>query len=327
MVERASRVRVAERESKELLDEYLKRFPKGDVHFRMWLQFLSDPGGARAHTSQVAELELRGRAARAAMHKVSVEELPALACMRDALFGIPDSDRKDHIVVDEAQELTPLLCAVLGSRCRTPSMTLVGDLAQGISSAQPASTWREVLGDAADPAALAEFTFEKSYRSTCEIVELARAVLERAGERVPLPEPVLRHGPCPQILGFGSFDDMADAIVQAFDDMTLRIRSLAVITPTAGEAVRTHQALEERGVSLCLLASPDSSRSGAGIVAPVDVVRGLEFDGVIVAGASRESFSASSSGARRLYVALTRALHEIRVFWTGEPSPLLPPKS
>jgi DNA helicase-2/ATP-dependent DNA helicase PcrA len=252
------------------------------------------------------------------------EELPALAYIHEALFGIPDSERRDHIVVDEAQELTPLLCAVIGARCRTPSMTLVGDLAQAIQSPTPSSTWREVLGSEPDDESIAEFTFEKSYRSTCEIVALARWALERACEPVPLPEPVLRHGPKPELSGFGGFDEMIDAIVQAFDDMSARVRTIAVITPDAQEAARTHDALCSRGVNLCLLASPDASRSGAGVVAPVEVVRGLEFDGVIVSGASQDAFPASSPGARRLYVALTRALHEIRVFWAGEPSPLLP---
>jgi len=313
MVERASRVRAAEKESQESLDNYLKSFPKSDVHFDVWQHFLDHHAGAGG--------------ARAGRHKVREEELPALACIHDALFGIPDSERRDHIVVDEAQELTPLLYAVLGARCRTPSMTLVGDLAQAIASPAPSSTWREVLGSGPDDEFLAEFTFEKSYRSTCEIVALARSALERAGEPVPLPEPVLRHGPEPELSGSGDFEEMVDAIVQAFDDMTARVRTIAVITPTAEDAARTHEALSSRGVNLCLLASPDASRSGAGVVAPVEVVRGLEFDGVIVSGASREAFPASFPGARRLYVALTRALHEIRVFWTGDPSPLLPPSN
>ncbi len=324
MVERASRLRTAEKESKELLDAYLRLFPKSGVHLRAWQQFLSDPAGALVHAGQAAERQLHERAAAAGKHRVQAEDLPALAYMHDALFGIPDSDRKDHIVVDEAQELTPLVCTLLRSRCRTPSMTLAGDLAQAITSPEPALTWREVIGDVAEQDSLEEFAFEKSYRSTCEIVELARGVLERAGECALLPEPVLRHGPAPQVRGFEDSEEMVDAIVQAFDDMAGRIRSFAVIVPTADDAVMTHQALQDRGVSLCLLASPDSSRSGAGVVAPVEVVRGLEFDGVIVAGASEEHFPASSSGARRLYVALTRALHEICVFWVGKPSILLP---
>ena len=327
MVERASRLRAAETESKELLDAYLRLFPKSGAHLRVWQQFLSDPSGALAHTGQPAERQLHERALATGKHRVTVEDLPALAYIHDALFGIPDPDRKDHIVVDEAQELTPLVCTLLRSRCRTPSMTLVGDLAQAITWPEPARAWREVLGDAADVESLEEFIFEKSYRSTCEIVELARGVLERAGESALLPEPVLRHGPDPQVRGFDDFEDMIDAVVQAFDDMAGRIRSFAVIVPAADDAIRTHQALEERGVNLCLLTSPDASRSGAGVVAPVDVVRGLEFDGVIVAGASEEHFPASSSGARRLYVALTRALHEICVFWVGKPSALLPPES
>jgi DNA helicase-2/ATP-dependent DNA helicase PcrA len=336
MVERAARLKVAEKQSQEALDIYLKFFPRSDVHLHAWQQFVAGWGTAQPHGRPGQETQEESTSTDApglprqgarARRSVAEEELPALAYMHDALFGIPESEKRDHIVVDEAQELTPLLCAVLMSRCRTPSMTLVGDLAQAISSTAPSSNWREVLGDQASDETLAEFTFDKSYRSTCEIVALARSALERAGENVPLPEPVMRHGLEPQVSGYRAFDEMMDAIVQAFDEMATRVRTIAVITPTAGEAARTHEALATRGVNLCLLAGTDSSRSGAGVVAPVEVVRGLEFDGVIVSGASRDSYPATSNGARRLYVALTRALHEIAVVWAGEPSPLISGKA
>jgi DNA helicase-2/ATP-dependent DNA helicase PcrA len=324
LASRAEMVRKADAEANAAVDEYVGAMPQKDLHFLAWEAFLASAYGARALGHTGGHGMLRDTAERAKRRRAANDELPALCYVRDYLYGVPEKERYDHIVVDEAQDLTPLLCAVLAGRCSRSSLTLVGDLAQAIFARGDLYTWDQVLGRAFPRARIAEFNFAKSYRSTCEIIGLGRRVLEKSGEPLELPEPVLRHGPEPVLKGFSTDPEMVDAVVQAVYDVGDRHRSLAVVTPDGARAREVHAALRKSGIDLCLIESTDAVRTSAGVVLPVEAVRGLEFDAVIVAGADDRNYPRDSTCLRRLYVALTRALHELHVFWVGRPSPLLP---
>ncbi|WP_288814997.1 AAA family ATPase [uncultured Varibaculum sp.] len=97
-----------------------------------------------------------------------------------------------HVVVDEAQELSPMDWRCLLRRCPSRSFTVVGDLAQRISAG--GSSWLQLLGPAAD--ALEEETYlTVCYRTPKEIMDLAEAVTRAAGRPSPYPVQAVRQDP------------------------------------------------------------------------------------------------------------------------------------
>lgn len=231
-----------------------------------------------------------------------------------------DRTRYDHVVVDEAQDLTPLLCDVLARRCTGPSLTLVGDLAQSLGARPPAS-WQAVLGNAFRRQQVSTYVFRTSYRSTRQIVRFARGILEHAGRQLDLPEPVPRDGPEPRVLRCPTPDDLRLSVEAAAGDLAARHTSVAVVVPDQPRAREIAGWLGPAGFAPA--GTGDQGSSAIRLVAPLESVRGMEFDAVVVTDADAGHYPAGEVGVRRLYTVVTRAMHELCVVYVGDPSPYL----
>ncbi len=222
-----------------------------------------------------------------------------------------ESDRSwayGHLVVDEAQELSPMTWRVLMRRCPTRSMTLVGDVAQ-VGSAAGAATWGEVL-DRYVPDRWRMETLSVNYRTPAQVMRLAGDMLAAAGVVAPRPESV-REGewkPVAQPVRRDHPADVAEAVRAEL--AVLGEGRLAVVTARgADEALRSAlaQDLPEGtvGTGRATLEHPVS-------VLSVTDVKGLEFDTVVVLEPG-DVLAASGRGANDLYVALTRPTQRLRV--------------
>lgn len=202
-----------------------------------------------------------------------------------------------HIVVDEAQELTPMQWALLRRRGPLRSFTIVGDLAQSAITPPPAS-WNTAIAALTDDFRLERLTV--NYRTPRAITELAERRALAAGLPIT-PSRSVREGEPPRIerVTAGALSDEAVRLVVA-ERAASPVGSLAVIAP-ADLVPGLHDAL--RG------ALDERVGYGAlGIGAPVSVLdpwtaKGLEFDSVAVVDPNR---IAAEAGPGSLYVALTR---------------------
>jgi DNA helicase IV len=211
-----------------------------------------------------------------------------------------------HVVVDEAQDLSPMQARAIARRSEHGSITLLGDLAQG-TAPWAAADWRDTLAHLGKPdAAVVPLTV--GFRVPAAVVELANRLLPALG--VDVPEAVsLRHD------GDLSIIPVADA--SALDGETLaevtraleHEGSVAVIAADAAVArLRGH--LAAAGIDN---ATPDDVDSEARVtVVPATVVKGLEYDHVIVHEPA-DIVSAEARGLNRLYVVLTRAVSRLSV--------------
>jgi len=293
----------------------------GGPALRCWLQFLKSPRGACLHCRPSSQSSLAGWASEVQTGRYSPEDLAAMAFLAKRLSPYSRQVRYDHIVVDEAQDLCPVLCDVLSRSCRHPSLTLVGDLAQALGP-YAACSWQEVLGAAFLPAQVAYHSFRTSYRCSRPIVEVARQILQKGEVDLDLPEAVPRDGPPPEFAPCRT-DEELETSVQAIALRLAATRgSVAVIAPDRG---RARQALGwVSAMGFAAAGSVPGEGAAPRWVAPLGAVRGLEFDAVILLDAGHRVYCEPGSGPRRLYTAVTRALHELCVVWSGPPSPYLP---
>ncbi|MEV6121290.1 ATP-dependent DNA helicase [Streptomyces sp. NPDC052077] len=204
-----------------------------------------------------------------------------------------------HIIVDEAQELSPMAWRLLMRRCPTRSMTLVGDPAQTAEAAGVGS-WAEILapyvGDRWKHTRLAV-----NYRTPAEVMELAAAVV-RAGDPGFVPPASVRStGVRPWVR---AARDLPAAVAAAVRELTPDEGRLAVIAPR-----ELHGALAARLDGVTAGAEPDLTRRV--VLLDPRQSKGLEFDSVLVVEPARY-------GTSDLYVALTRATQHLGVLHTGE---------
>ncbi len=212
-----------------------------------------------------------------------------------------------HVVVDEAQELSPMAWRLLMRRNPAKSMTLVGDIAQ-TGSAAGAHSWAEVL----DPYVegrwrLTELTV--NYRTPAQVMVLASAMLEAAGIQVKAPQSVREGDVPPTAHTIESGDVGAFAALVAAELESLGGGRLAVIAPGA--------LIDDLQIALRATLPAGSLAAGGALDTSVAVLavtqaKGLEFDTVVLVEPAR-ILAASARGANDLYVALTRPTQRLRV--------------
>ncbi|MFI6759156.1 HelD family protein [Micromonospora sp. NPDC050417] len=250
------------------------------------------------------------RAARAAKWSaadaVLIDEAAGLI-ERVASFG--------HVVVDEAQDLSPMQCRAIARRSVHGSVTLLGDLAQG-TAPWAATDWRESLAHLGKPdAAVVPLTI--GFRVPAAVVAFANRLLPSLAVDVPPAESLRRDG----ALDLRTVDDLDAATVTEVRAALAYEGSVAVIA--ADVAVdRLAGALAEAGIATST--ADDVEATERVTVVPATLVKGLEYDHVIVVEPA-QIVAAESRGLHRLYVVLTRAVSRLAVLHHDPlPEPLGP---
>jgi len=228
-----------------------------------------------------------------------------------------------HIVIDEAQDFNAFEIALLMKMMPGATFTIVGDLMQGIHAWRALSGWKALYDDLFKGAA-SMHSLITSYRNTVEIMNTAL----RAASHFPTPRqtevhPVERHGETPVFTPFTSAGRQVQLIretVSAWKEKGMT--TLAVITRTESEAMQLLKRLPAEMNARYLDVNNEDYTAGI-YIAPASGVKGLEFDGVIMADASDECFPMNEADAKLLYVCLTRPLHKLAVFYNSSLTPLL----
>lgn len=224
-----------------------------------------------------------------------------------------------HIVVDEAQELSPMAWRALLRRCPSRSFTVVGDLDQRRGSKRPGS-WEKALGPAARAFA-AEYALTVSYRTPATLTTLAEGVVARAGAPVLYPMTAVRDVEgCYRVTH-----------VEAPEDATASSRSTDPLWEAARQAQRIaeerldREAGASRGRVAIIVGAQRARAWGADVdgetalservaLLSANASKGLEFDSVVLV----EPDEIMSDGIGDLFVALTRATHDVHVVHAGQ---------
>ncbi|MEO8827986.1 UvrD-helicase domain-containing protein [Lapillicoccus sp.] len=200
-----------------------------------------------------------------------------------------------HVLVDEAQDLSPMQWRMLGRRGRYASWTVVGDAAQ---SSWPDGAESLVARDEAfgtQPRRL--FHMDTNYRNAREIFDYAATMIRRSVPDADIPDAVRETGVDPVDGALG--DDVRAAVQAAVDDLLDEVEgSVAVITP-AVHAARLEGLSGVDGSERVLVVDPMSTK-------------GLEYDATVIVDPDA-IVAESPGGTRVLYVAMTRAAHRMTV--------------
>jgi hypothetical protein len=233
------------------------------------------------------------------------ENVPELGTVADREFPTgprtitrTEDDTYAHVLVDEAQDLTPMQWRMVGRRGRTATWTVVGDPAQ---SSWPvpadAATAREAaLGEKARH----EFHLSTNYRNSKEIYDFAAAYAERVGLDADLPDAVRETGVEPSERRVVDLQEgVRDAVTELADAVP---GTIGIVVPSARRSQVqgwldswTHLAEDAAGGASARIA----------VLSGLET-KGLEFDGIVVV-APDEIEAESVTGRATLYVVLTRA--------------------
>ncbi|GEB33740.1 HelD family protein [Brevibacillus parabrevis] len=312
----------------QILDTYLVSFPRLDI-FAAYRELIAEEEllcklAPAAIPDKVIRDVSTSSAALLEQERLEPEDIAPLLYLQHIIEGMNKAEHFDHTVVDEAQDLSALEVAVIGLATKRNSMTIVGDIAQGIHSYRGIHAWEELTQGIFEQLRPAYYTLAQSYRSTIEIMQCANEVLRQ----IDLPEtvlakPVLRHGEKPVMVH-------AHSRAELWDDIRSRVAALqqegfqtiAIVTKTILASKKAHKALAESIADLTLLGSKDNQFPGGVTVMPAYLTKGLQFDAVILLDVA--SYQNNEWDAKLLYVAMTRPVHRlVMTQMAGEEAPLL----
>ncbi|BDH60208.1 DNA helicase [Lysinibacillus sp. PLM2] len=305
--ERDARIPQIKTEIKSTVSTYMRRFEKVKIK-TMYRTFLTDRLVLRELAPEWSFEEQERFIQAHAKEKWALEDLAALFYLHAQIKGIKEEWKMRVVFIDEVQDYSLFQLAALKSGLETDMFTLVGDLAQGIHSYRSLTEWDSVLK--LFPRANF-FTLQKSYRTTIEIMEVANQILAKMNENLPLVEPVVRHGKSPSFVQSETFNPKQ--IKEIYESLKQNgHHSVALICKTSNEAAFFTEMLLNHDIEAEVLTETSELGTSKLLVLPSHLAKGLEFDAVIVAAFS-VPYTDTVIDRKLLYVALTRAMHELYI--------------
>ncbi len=313
---RDQRYRELEELSKTFPKQVEKQFGTMDllaVYDLFWQWMAQRDESCLSIAQDVHGLVARKRAAR--------EDLPALLTLAKGLYGFAVPDVR-HVVIDEAQDVPPLQVRILRELFGHDAFTLVGDLCQGICGDGGIRQWTD-LSEGIFRKPINTVALSTAYRSTAEITKAALSVIGRHPvDGVGHTQPVVRHGEQPVLVQCRSSHQRIEKIAEILRGWKAEgFRGIGVTVKEPKEAKKLYQALKDAGIQdLCLVNEGDEAFQGGVQVMDAAVVKGLEFDCMLIADADAQTYPDERFYTKLFYVLCTRPLHRLALCAVGEPT-------
>lgn len=251
-----------------------------------------------------------------------VYDLAALAYIYKRIKETEVISEAHHVVIDEAQDFGMMAYCVLKFCIKDCTYTIMGDVSQNIRFGCGLNDWEELkelmLTDPRDSFSL----LVKSYRNTVEISQFATHILKHGNFFVYPAEPIIRHG-----LPVHQEETSPGQLCQKAAEQcrTWQEKGLNTIGVICRNLALSKTVAKELGKYIPVMESdPEKAEFGNGVmVLPVEYSKGLEFDAVLIPDPTKENYPTDDGHAKLLYVAATRALHELTILSTGSLSGLI----
>lgn len=270
--------------------------------------------------------------------KIEMEDIAPLMYIKYMIHGIKTKFDLKHIVVDEAQDFSEFQFFIFKKIVKSNSLTILGDLAQGIYYYRGTRNWQNtmgvVFGEENEPKYL---TLKKTYRTTEEIMNMANKVISHLIDKLncPLGEPVMKNGAPVTIKEFNNEDEMADRIIDRVCELKDKnLVNIALICKTVEDCKELKERLEKRVDqksnkekemvdNIHIISDKDSEYKGGISIVPSYLSKGLEFDAVLITNADIYNYTRSEVDTKLLYVCITRAMNTLDIYHVNKLTELL----
>lgn len=244
-----------------------------------------------------------------------VYDLAALAYLYKRVKEIELVREASHVVIDEAQDFGMMVYSVLKFCMRNCTFTIMGDVSQNIHYGYGLNDW-EALRKLFLTGPYDSFELlRKSYRNTIEISNFAMRILQHGNFPIYPVEPIIRHGKDVTMAKLSDDKELYRYTAEQVKHWQKEgLETIAIVCRDEKEAEKIKKKL---GKKLSVTGDDlENTEFGSGVmILPVAYTKGLEFDAVLLFDPSREKYPSDDAHVKLLYVAATRALHELAVLY------------
>lgn len=238
-----------------------------------------------------------------------MEDLNALMYLKHRIKGSDYFDRYRQVVIDEAQDYKEFIFITLRLIFKNATFSIFGDLAQSIYPYRSIGSWDSIENELNATTC----TLKKSYRTTIEIMMEANKINRYLG--LFEAEPVIRHGRPVRYENDASYENILNHILLYQEKGH---KTIAIISKNEMDAKHIYDYLKNH-IAISHVTIDDAEYHGGICSITSSLSKGLEFDAVILADASKEVFdSENETDMKLLYVSMTRPLHELLILYQTE---------
>ena len=299
---------------KKLVLDYLKNF-KIEKVLSIYKKIISDKILFDKYVkSELYEYILETYKKNIKSKKVEYEDLAPLFYIQNRFWGNINNLKLEHIVIDEAQDLGEFQFYNFKEIVKpNMSMTILGDISQGIYSYKGINNWNKLNQIVFDNKASIEY-LKESYRTSMEIMNEANTIINKIvdNENIILAQPIERHG---DKVEHWKIDSENSKISKIYEIIKTHLEAghinIAVITKDFDESIELHKKLTNYEVDIKLISENLDKYTGGTIIIPSYLSKGLEFDSVIISDSNK--YSENILDTKLLYVACTRAMHTLDI--------------
>lgn len=243
---------------------------------------------------------------------VQYEDIAPLMYLQMRLFNKIKKHNLKHIIIDEAQDYSEFQLMILYEILnKNKSITILGDIAQGIYSYRGTENWKkineEIFSNEAEIISL-----NKSYRTTKAIMNEANKELVKIKDilDIKLGECISHIGEVPKLINVKDFKEKIEIIKEKINDsLNKGYKNIGIITKDMNLCNKIYNELIKYVSNIQMISEKLEYYNGGITIIPAYYSKGLEFDSVIIA--DRKSYTDDILDIKLLYVAMTRAMHEL----------------
>lgn len=296
-------VKYTHEEQKAIIRAYRGRFGKN-----VWKYSIFD----MYHDFLMEQIE-KGYLTEIPHREFDVYDLAALAYLYKRIKETEVISEAHHVVIDEAQDFGMMAYAVLKYCIKDCTYTIMGDVSQNIHFGYGLNDWEELRGLMLSGERAHFGILKKSYRNTVEISEFAMNILHHGQFEAYPAEPIIRHGKDVAVKRCDDREDLIKTTAKVCKGwLSKGLDTVAVICRNEKDARKAAKELS----AYIKVAESDLEKTvykNGVMILPVAYTKGLEFDAVLIFDPDRTDYPTDNGHAKLLYVAATRALHELCV--------------
>lgn len=312
-------IKILEKEHKKIIKNYISKIPKKDC-IQYYKEFIQN---YLKNENEVLKYLKANTLNNLNKNEVSFEDLAPIMYIQIQLFGVKEKCKIKHIVIDEAQDYGEFQFDVLKTLINSNSMTILGDIAQGVHYYRGIENWKKFIDTEFKDVKTVYTTLQKTYRTTKEIMDVANNVIgklpEYEKEYIVLGEPVIDRK---NSINIKKIENKEELIKNINDRINTYIKqgykSIAIIGKDMSECENLEKKLRTIRKDIKLIRGKDSEYNSGISIVPSYLAKGLEFDCVLLSDVSKEKYGNNSLDIKLLYVSITRAMSKLDVFYEGE---------
>ena len=312
-------IKILGKEHKKIIKNYISKIPKKDCiqYYKEFIQsYLKNENEVLKYLKANTLNNLN-------KNEVSFEDLAPIMYIQIQLFGVKEKCKIKHVVIDEAQDYGEFQFDVLKTLINSNSMTILGDIAQGVHYYRGIENWKKFIYTEFKDVKTVYTTLQKTYRTTKEIMDVANNVIsklpEYEKEYIVLGEPVIDRK---NSINIKKIENKEELIKNINDRINTYIKqgykSIAIIGKDMAECENLEKKLRAIRKDIKLIRGKDSEYNSGISIVPSYLAKGLEFDCVLLSDVSKEKYGNNSLDIKLLYVSITRAMSKLDVFYEGE---------